>query len=78
MEKVNLFEPGKLGLKPAAKVALGERRVCFEFGCHGEFEDEKDWIIFICLLVEMSEVKMKKKKKDLFLFLGFNLFYLLN
>lgn len=41
-EKVKRFQEFGFGRNPAAKVELGERRILFWFGRHGESEEEKD------------------------------------
>lgn len=41
-EKVKRFRELGFGRNPAAKVELGERRILFWFGRHGESEEEKD------------------------------------
>lgn len=41
-EKVKRFREFGFGRNPAAKVELGERRILFWFGSHGESDEEKD------------------------------------
>nr|GLL26170.1 hypothetical protein Itr_chr05CG01560 [Ipomoea trifida] len=45
-EKTKRLEEPLEGRNPAAKVELGETRICFWAGVHGEFEAEKEEIIF--------------------------------
>lgn len=67
-EKTKRLRRLSAGRKPAAKVELGEMRIWFWVGVHGEFEEENEEIFFGCCWDEVNsglkrKIRKKKKKK---------------